>query len=187
MKYLSIAIITCFLIFSCNKKESLPEYSKAVIPGTYTNQNGETITEESLKNNIVVADFVFTHCPSICPRMATQMLRIQDEFAKKDDLQLISFSIDPVRDTVGRLKWYTEKIGVQDDMWSFVTAPKNVIDKTSESLMVFQEKDKNAPGGYNHASQFILMDKNGIVRGYYDGVNPDDVSQLIKDIHTLYR
>lgn len=187
MKYLSLTFFLTVLFFSCSQKEELPKYSKATIPGTYVNQNGETITGKDLEGNIVVADFVFTHCPSICPRMAEQMLRVQEEFSDKDDLRLISFSIDPARDTVGRLKWYTQKIGTNDDVWSFVRAEKEVVRETSDSLMVFQEKDENAPGGFNHASQFILMDKDGIVRGYYDGVKPEDVSELIEDIHTLYQ
>ena len=187
MKQLAVVFILFLGFYSCQQKEQLPEYSKAVIPGSYTNQNGETVTAKDLEGNIVVTNFVFTHCPSICPKMAEQMLRVQEEFSTKDDLRLISFSIDPVRDTVERLKWYTEKIGADDDVWSFVRADKDVIQATSDSLLVFQEKDENVPGGFNHASQFILIDKTGTVRGYYDGIKQEDVTELIEDIHTLYK
>ena len=127
MKQLSILFFIALAVVACQKQSDLPSYSEVTIPGKYTNQNGETVTAESLKGKVVVTDFVFTHCPSICPKMAQQMKRVQDEFDGNEDLQLLSFSIDPERDTVGRLKWYTEKIGANDQMSSFVTAPIEVI------------------------------------------------------------
>lgn len=187
MKHILFLFVAALAVISCQKKGAeLPSYSKAEIPGTYTNQNGETVTSKDYEGKIVVADFIFTHCPSICPPMARQMTRIQNEYKDKDDLRLLSFSIDPKRDTVGRLKWYSDKIGANPDMWHFVTAPKNVITETSEKLMVFQEADESAPGGFNHQSRFILIDRDGTVRGYYDGVNPEDVDKLINDIKKLY-
>lgn len=180
-----ICIILFFSIYSCQTNQSLPDYGKAIIPGTYTSQNGQQIDSTSLQGSILVVDFVFTHCPSICPKMAQQMMRVQEAYQDNENVRIVSFSIDPKNDTVDRLKWYTQKIGVNDDMWSFVRAEKDVIDATSESLKVFQEADESAPGGYNHQSRFILMDQTMTIRGYYDGVNPDDVSKLIADIKQL--
>lgn len=163
----------------------MPEFGQATIPGAYVDQNGNTITQEDLEGKIVVTDFVFTHCPSICPKMAQQLKRVQSEFEGNDDLKIISFSIDPVRDTIERLKWYTEKIGTNDEMWHFLRAEQNIIDQTADSLKVFQEADESAPGGINHQSRFILIDEKKEVRGYYNGVDAEDVDQLIKDLHLL--
>ena len=185
MNYLAFFFIAALAFVSCQKQADLPKYSETAIPGTYTNQNGNEFTAADIEGKVVVTDFIFTHCPSICPKMAQQMKRVQTAYEGNDNLRLVSFSIDPERDTVGRLNWYANKIGADPEMWQFVTAPMDVIKETSDSLMVFQEEDADAPGGFNHQSRFILIDRQGFARGFYDGVNPEDVDRLINDIETL--
>lgn len=187
MKFILPVIACLFILLSCSetKKVDLPNYGKAILPGEYIDQNGNAISQKNLDNTIFVTDFVFTHCPSICPKMSNQYKRIQDEFSDLKELKLLSFSIDPERDTIGRLKWYANKVGAKDGVWHFLRAEMPVIKKTSESLKVFQEEDENAPGGFNHQARFILVDQNGDIRGYYNGVDEEDVNKLIENIHQL--
>ncbi len=186
MKTLFPFVFFCFVIISCTKKSDLPQYGGAVIPGDYVNQLGESVDSTIIQDKVAVIDFVFTHCPSICPTMALQMKRIQEEYGSTNELQLLSFSIDPKHDTVDRLRWYTEKIGVNDSTWYFLRANQETIDSTSQALKIYQEADETAPGGINHASTFILVDKNNQIRGYYDGTNSIEVDQLIRHMKSLF-
>ncbi len=186
MKNLLLIACFLFLVFSCKQRPPLPDYGHATIPGQYVNQLGQTVDSTMIENKVAIVDFVFTHCPSICPKMAAQMLRVQEQFGHREDLQIVSFSIDPKNDTVERLRYYTDKIGVDDSLWYFVRADKATIDETAHSLKVFQEEDDSAPGGYNHQSRFILIDQKGDVRGYYNGVDARDVDKMMEDMKQLF-
>lgn len=183
MKYYAILFFS-FALLSC-KNEPLPDYGEVKLPGEYVNQLGETISQSDVEGEVVVADFIFTHCPSICIPMAGQMKRVHDTYEGKDDVRIMSFSIDPERDTIERLKWYGDKIGAKEENWWFLRADMSLITETSKEFRVFQSQDADAPGGFNHQSWFVLIDKEGHWRGSYDGTNTEDVDQLIKDMKQL--
>lgn len=152
-----------------------------------TDQEGETVTEKTVEGKIYVADFFFGTCPSICPVMAQQMLRVFDEFKDADDFAILSHTIDPEHDTVAYLKGYAEKLGVNDnDTWHFLTGEQEAIYKLGQKdYMVTVGQDDSAPGGFIHSGHFWLVDKERRLRGFYDGTIASHVDRLMNDIKKL--
>lgn len=151
-----------------------------------TNQNGETITQDDYKDKIYVADFFFTTCPSICPIMTDHMYQIQQEFLHDDEVMLLSHSVTPKIDTVAQLKRYAKENGVIDRKWNLVTGDKKEIYKLARKSYFAVKTDGNGDE-YDmiHTENFLLVDKKGQLRGYYDGTAPEDIERLIEDIETL--
>ncbi|MCE7992222.1 MAG: SCO family protein [Roseivirga sp.] len=150
-------------------------------------QEGDTVTEKTVEGKIYVADFFFGTCPSICPTMAQQMLRVHDKFKEVDDFAILSHTIDPDHDTVAYLKGYAEKLGIENnDTWHFLTGPQEEIYELGEKdYMVTVGQDENAPGGFIHSGHFWLVDKERRLRGFYDGTIASQVDRLINDIKKL--
>ncbi len=152
----------------------------------FLNQDSSWVTNETFSDKIYVADFFFTSCPSICPIMKSQLIRIYNEFEEVEDLNLVSYSIDPEYDTVAVLREYAERLGVSSDRWHFLTGPKDDIYELGEtSYMVTAAEDESAPGGFLHSGAFLLVDKERRIRGVYDGTVKEQVDQLMVDIRTL--
>ncbi|WP_452598625.1 SCO family protein [Pontimicrobium sp. MEBiC01747] len=150
-----------------------------------TNQNGKTITQEDYKNKIYVADFFFTTCGTICPIMTDHMRDIQKEILNDDEVMLLSHSVTPKIDTVAQLKRYARRKGVNDAKWNLVTGnKKHIYDLARKSYMAVKD------GNYDdysmiHTENFMLIDKKRQIRGFYDGTDPEAISQLLKDIKKL--
>ncbi len=154
----------------------------------FLNQDSAWVTNESLDGKIYVADFFFTSCPTICPIMKTQMVRIYEEFEASPDVVLLSHSIDPEHDTVAVLRDFAERLGVKSSKWHFLTGDKDAIyDLGETSYMVVAGEDDTAPGGFIHSGAFLLVDKQRRIRGVYDGTVKEEVDQLIKDIRLLQK
>lgn len=185
MKYFVFILLSLSVLTACNQAKELPDYGKITIPGQYENQLAQLVDSTDLEGKVLVVDFVFTHCPNICIPMAGQMKRVQEKYGDKKDLKLMSFSIDPKRDTLERLQWYADKVGVNNDVWWLLRTDMEMIKTTAKEFKVFQEADADAPGGFNHQSWFLLIDKNGHMRGSYDGTEAEDVDQLMKDMKQL--
>lgn len=154
----------------------------------FQDQEGATITQADVKGKIYVADFFFGTCPTICPKMAQQMLRVYDRFNTDEDFAILSHTIDPEHDTVEYLNGYAAKLGVNDNKtWHFLTGVKEEIYDlgTASGYMVQMREDETADGGYIHSGAFILIDKEGRVRGFYDGTIPEKVDILMNDIEVL--
>ncbi len=150
-----------------------------------TNQNGKTITQEDYKDKIYVANFFFTTCLSICPIMTDNMVKIQDKIKNDDEIMLLSHSVTPEIDTVAQLKRYALEKGVNDSKWNLVTGDKKEIyDLARKSYLAakdvpYQEFD------LVHTENFVLVDKKKRIRGFYDGTDPDAITQLLEDIKIL--
>ncbi len=155
----------------------------------FVDQDSALVTNETFDGKIYIADFFFTTCPSICPAMHTQMLRIHEKFKDEDQLAMLSYSIDPVHDSVAVLKDYAERLGIADvEKWHFVTGDKDKIyDLGENGYMVVAGEDPKAPGGYVHSGALILVDKDRHIRGFYDGTKPEKVDQLLIDIPKLLK
>ncbi len=154
----------------------------------FQDQEGATITQADVKGKIYVADFFFGTCPTICPKMAQQMLRVYDRFNTDEDFAILSHTIDPEHDTVEYLNGYAAKLGVNDNKtWHFLTGVKEEIYDlgTARGYMVQMREDETADGGYIHQGAFVLIDKEGRVRGFYDGTIPEKVDILMNDIEVL--
>ena len=155
---------------------------------SFLNQDSSWVTNDTFKDKVYVADFFFTSCPSICPIMKSQLIRIYKEFENEDDLRLVSYSIDPEFDTVAVLRDYAERLGVSSDRWHFLTGPKDDIYELGEtSYMVTAAEDETAPGGFLHSGAFLLVDKERRIRGVYDGTVEEQVNTLMKDIRLLLK
>lgn len=138
------------------------------------------------QGKVWVADFFFTSCPTICPRMSGQMARLRDTFAREDRLVLLSHSIDPVHDRPFVLRAYADRLGgTAGGRWHLLTGEKDSIYALAEIYAISVAEDKNAPGGIVHSGAFVLVDAEGRVRGFYDGTREADVDRLMTDIKYL--
>lgn len=152
----------------------------------FVDQDSSIVTPETFEGKVYVTDFFFTTCPTICPVMKTQMLRVYEAFKDNDQVALLSHTIDPMHDTVAVLRDYAKRLGVSGDKWHFVTGDKDdIYEMGLKSYMVTAMEDDNEPGGFIHSGAFILVDKDRHIRGMYDGTKPEQVDILIRDIQKL--
>ena len=156
-------------------------------PGDFNllNQDSVIVTPASLEGRIYVADFFFTSCPTICPIMKTQLLRVYDKIKNDQDVQIVSHTIDPEHDDVALLNTFASNLGVSSSHWQFLTGEKDSIYALAQTYMVIADEDSDAPGGFVHSGAFLLLDKARRIRGVYDGTEKDQVDLLIKDIDLL--
>ncbi len=152
----------------------------------FVDQDSSEVTNETFKDKIYVADFFFTSCRTICPKMKTQMLRVYESVETDPEVLLLSHTIDPEYDTVGLLKDFAERLGVESNKWHFVTGNKEDIYKIAQtSYFATALEDKSEPDGFIHSGAFLLIDKHQRIRGKYDGTVEEDVNRLLKDIEKL--
>lgn len=153
----------------------------------FLNQEGDTISSADVAGKVYVADFFFTSCPTICPIMKKEMLRVYESFKNEPDFKILSHTIDPEYDTVVLLKDYAARLGVDDaNTWNFLTGDQEKIFEIGQtSYLTTAMSDKNEPGGYLHSGAFVLIDQQGRIRGVYDGTKETQVNRLIKDIPKL--
>ena len=152
-----------------------------------TNQNNELVTEKDYDNKIYVADFFFTTCPSICPMMTGNMVFLQNEL-EKEDIMFASFSVTPEIDSVEVLKKYAVEKGVDDSRWNLMTGnKKEIYDLARKSYLVAKENPDEGSHDMIHTENFVLVDKEKRIRGYYDGTNIDEINLLLSDINLLIK
>jgi protein SCO1/2 len=155
----------------------------------FVNQVGDTIRKEDMAGKIYVADFFFTTCPTICPVMKKEMLRVYEQFKGDPNFRILSHSIDPSHDTQAVLKDYAEKLGVPDAAtWNFLTGDQEKIFEIGQtSYLTTTMADDMEPGGFFHSGAFLLVDQQGRIRGVYDGTKTDQVDRLLADIPKLLK
>ncbi len=151
-----------------------------------TNQNGETVTQETYKDKIYIADFFFTTCPTICPIMTKNMVGIQTEISEDPEVLLLSHSVTPQIDSVAQLKKYALEKGVVDAKWNLVTgAKKDIYELARKSYLAVKTDGDGGPFDMIHTENFILVDKEKRIRGFYDGTKEEDIEKLLKDLEIL--
>jgi protein SCO1/2 len=155
----------------------------------YLNEDSIRITSKDLKGKIWIADFFFTTCSTICPRMTTQMKRLNALTRDvKDHVQFISFTINPGYDQPSILKKYRKNHGINAENWVLLTGDEEETHKLGiENFMIAAGQDPDAVDGYAHSEAFTLVDKEGYVRGVYNVSDPDQVDQMDKDIRKLLK
>ena len=200
-------ILTIGFFFSCNheEKKQLPVYNPVdfkeklvdkivrnisknhtVANFSLTNQNGITITNKDYENKIYVVDFFFTSCPTICPIMTNNMVKIQDEFIDNEDIMLLSMSVTPEIDSVEILKNYAIEKGVNDSKWNITTgSKKHIYELARKSYFAVVEQGDGGLQDFIHTPNFILVDTKKQIRGIYDGTEENEISRLIEDIYVL--
>lgn len=151
-----------------------------------TNQNGETVTQDTYKDKIYVADFFFTTCPTICPIMTKNMVSVQDKIMDDPEVMLLSHSVTPQIDSVAQLKKYALEKGVIDAKWNLVTGEKkDIYELARKSYLAAKTDGDGGPFDMIHTENFILVDKEKRIRGFYDGTKEEDIQELLEDIEVL--
>ena len=150
------------------------------------NQNGETITNQNYKDKIYVADFFFTRCTNICIAMAYNMSELQEYYKNDDDIMFLSHSVTPVIDSVSVLKTYAEDKGVVDGKWNVTTGDKkHIYELARKNYFAVTDEGNGDKNDFIHTEQFVLVDKERRIRGYYDGTEKKDMEKLKKDVALL--
>ena len=152
-----------------------------------TNQNGETFGSAQLTGKIWIADFVYTECPGPCPMISSRMSELQRPF-EKSDVQLVSFTVDPEKDTPAVLRGYAAKLKALPGRWSFLTGPKTAIaDLSRNGFKLPMAEGADAGAELVHSTRIVLVDRHSVIRGYYDATAPDSITKLIADTSHLLR
>jgi protein SCO1/2 len=158
-----------------------------VRPFKFKNQFGKEVGLEDWGGKIIIADFFFTSCPSICPKLTRNMKKLQTAFKKTDSLvRFVSFTVDPVRDTVQALKAYGDKFGIDHDTWFMLTGDRNELyDIALNEFKASIASNGNIDTGFIHTDRFFLLDRDRVVRGWYSGLDSVNLDKLIKDVVLL--
>lgn len=155
-------------------------------PFQLTDQEGNPFTEANLAGKIVIADFVFTRCQSICPQMTSELTRVQQAFKDRQDVILVSHTVDPEYDTTAVLKAYADKYGAQYGKWFMLHGSKEKLYSLARKGYVLPVQDGDGgPEDFVHSEKVVLVDKQGRIRGFYDGTNPLKVDTLILETRLL--
>ena len=201
---LSIVFVGLFYL-ALKSQKTLPVYQPAMVapelvderiqyvkkyhtiaPFSMTNQNGELITEQQYNDKIYVADFFFTTCPSICPIMTKNMYALQQRLTEYPQVKLLSFSVTPEIDSVAQLKRYAVANKVDDARWNLVTGNKKEIYQLARaSYLVVKEDGDGGPHDMIHTENFVLVDTQKRIRGFYDGTQASAMDDLFEDIAVL--
>ncbi|MEY3918215.1 MAG: hypothetical protein RLZZ132_550 [Bacteroidota bacterium] len=200
LKIIVLNFLVALLAFSCSQEKKLPFLGPKQVNAKgdtvyhripsfrFLNQDSVFVSEKDVEGKVYVADFFFTTCPTICPKMKTQMLRIYERYKDRDEVRIISHSIDPDFDTPNVLKDYATRLQVKAPKWNLLTGDKAAIYQLGQkSYMVSAQEDPNEAGGFVHSGAFILVDKNRHVRGIYDGTVEAEVNHLLEDMEILLK
>ena len=168
-------------------------YNHKIAPFAFTNQNGKKITNKDYEGKIYVADFFFTTCQTICPKMTDNMVWLQDKIKDNPKVKLLSHSVFPDEDTVEVLKKYAKEKGVIDEKWNLVTGNQKEIYKIArQSYLAVKTGKPEELYDMVHTENFVLVDQKGRIRGFYNGLNIDktvkgekNLTQLLEDIELL--
>ncbi len=152
-----------------------------------TNQNGQPFGSAQLSGKIWIADFIYTTCPGPCPMISSRMSELQKPL-EKTDVHLVSFSVDPEKDTPEVLRRYAERLQAEPGRWDFLTGPKSAIYNLShDSFKLAISDGSDAQGIPVHSTRIVLVDRHGQIRGYYDATEADAVTKLVADTNHLLR
>jgi len=205
MKYarlFAIATATAVVMASCQNEQSdrplpiLGERDVAangdtiypVIPDfSFVNQDSQIVNNATFAGKAYVVDFFFIHCPTICPKVKANGLRIYEKFKNEDGLLMLSHSIDVKNDTVAALRHHAEKLGIDSRKWHLITGDHDAIYAIADDYFSVAKEDPSSPGGFDHSGRIILVDKNRHVRSFCDGTSAESVDKFMKDIEKLLK
>jgi protein SCO1/2 len=190
--FYTLFFVVLFVGFFFTIKTLMPEYAENklpvlsyVKPFSFINQDGKTITQRQVEGKVYVAEYFFTTCKGICPKMNTNMKKIYDEFKDEKDFLILSHTVDPETDSVGRMKRYSDSLQVKSDRWWFLTGRKDSLYRAARVSYVLDDPKNNnekIENQFIHTQFFALVDKSGQVRKIYDGLRKDELAELSTDI-----
>jgi protein SCO1/2 len=210
LRYLILFLGTLiFLVLSCNNwgREELPIYNPSDFNaelvdvslqssnGNHTvsdfeliNQNGKIVTQEDYRDRVYIVDFFFTRCPSICPLMTSNMIKIQNEFINNSDIMLLSLSVTPEIDSISVLRKYANDKGAIDSKWNITTGnKKHIYELARKSYFAVVEQGDGGMQDFIHTPNFILVDKKRQIRGVYNGTEDEEINRLMDDLRILIK
>ncbi|RTL58245.1 MAG: SCO family protein [Sphingobacteriales bacterium] len=159
-----------------------------VKPFKFLNQDGNAVSEQDVQNKVYVAEYFFTTCKGICPKMNRNMEKVYDKFKGEENFLILSHTVDPERDSSARLKHYADSLKVDVKKWWFLTGTKDDLYSTARQSYLLDDQNNNKAKieeQFIHTQLFALVDKQKRVRGIYDGLKEEELLQLMKDIKTL--
>ena len=179
---IGIAVLNLWLIFNKKSELTAKDVSASVPDFSLTNQQGQPLSLSDLHGKIWVADFIFTHCPTICPVMTQEMANLQSEF-DTEPIYFVSFTVDPERDTPEALSRYAVQYGADGKRWHFLTGEKDQIYQLANEG--FKLAAAQHGGGFPHSTKFALVTPDGNIHGYYDSRSKPAMIRLRNDVKTL--
>jgi len=191
-KFFLTAFIIGLLTPGCAKKEAPLPLLSTIPEFSLTERSGQTFGLADLRGKVWVADFIFTNCAGTCPIMTTAMTDIQKMALAEnlDEVRLVSITVDPERDSLAVLQRFAEGYGAIKDRWYFLTGDGAAIQQLANKgflLSAAASTGGSAEEPIIHSNRFVLVDRQGRIRGYYDGTDGESVKLLLKDIQSLYR
>lgn len=185
------------LVFYFSMSYLIPDFAKTkfkpigeVLPFTFINQDGKNFTENDVAGKVFVAEYFFTTCPSICPRMNTNMRKVYDQFKDDANFLILSHTCDPETDSAQRLKRYADSMGVETTKWVFLTGRKDSLYYQARYSYKIDDPNNNVSNiedDFLHSQFFALIDKKGRVKKIYDGIKLSEVDEMILDIKQLLK
>lgn len=151
----------------------------------FRDQDSNYVSLATFNDKIYIADFFFTTCPTICPVMKSNLLKVYDQYKDSNSVSFLSHTIDPLHDSIPVLKDYANRLDINSFKWHLVNGSKDSVYAIAKSYLVSAQEDKEAPGGFIHSGALILIDKKRRIRGYYDGTDDKATATLIEDIKLL--
>lgn len=161
-----------------------------VLPFSFTNQDGRTVTENDVAGKVFVAEYFFTTCKSICPVMNGNMKKVYERFKNDTDFLILSHTSDPKNDSVAALKKYADSLQVNTNKWIFLTGFKDSLYKQARYSYKIDDPNNNpinSDQDFIHSQFFSLVDKKGIVRNIYEGIQPSEVEKMMQEIELLLK
>ena len=170
-------------------KVGLPQLNK-VKSFSFLNQNGERITNKDVEGKVYIAEFFFTTCHGICPKLNSNLKSVYEKYKNEPDFKILSHTVDPKTDSVVRLKQYADSLGVEAPKWIFLTGTKDSLYLAARlSYLLDDPKNNLSPidEQFIHTQFFALVDKNGYVRSIVDGLKKDELAEMQKEIDELLK
>jgi protein SCO1 len=195
--YLALFFVLLFVGFYYALGRIIPGFGEPVLPVlsnvpafAFSDQEGKPITDKNLEGKVYVAEYFFTTCRGICPKLNTNMKDIAKDFAAEADFRILSYTVDPETDSVARMKVYSDSIGADPTRWFFLTGRKDSLYHLARNGYLLDDPKNNLTNineQFLHTQFLALVDKGGRVRKIYDGLKKDELADLEKDIRTLLK
>lgn len=195
--FYTVFFVGLFIVFYIFLNKMIPGYGDVklpvlsyVQPFSFIDQDGKTITEKEVAGKVYVAEYFFTTCKGICPKMNTNMKEIYQAYKNEPGFLILSHTVDPLTDSVGRMKHYADSLGADSKTWLFLTGNKQNLYNAARVSYLLDDPKNNSVAIENqfiHTQFFALVDKSGRVRKIYDGLKKDELAELQKDIDYLLK
>ncbi len=185
---LLLLVVTGYQVMGSRHSDKLQKNVMQAPDFSFQDRTGRVFSSSELKGKVWVVDFIFAHCAGSCPLLSQQMKHLQTQWKGNQDLKLVSFTVDPERDTVAGLKTYASDLKADENQWFFLTGPKADLYRViREGFKVTAMPNEEAVPGFDyiHSTRMILVDGKGVVRGLYDGEQEEDLKKLNQDVKFL--